>query len=267
MRALLLGKHKRSAVRAFDHLVDRGVDVVGVVAPVDLGHAAEVQRLDLAAKRHGIPLITPEAVHAGIADARAGDVDLEDVDVVLSFLYWRRIRRPVIELGRLGCLNFHPAPLPAFRGLGGYNVALMERLPQWGASVHIVDEEFDTGDLVHVERFPIDPDAETALSLDIMTQEHLLAVFRRVIGLLLDGHPLPRLPQGPGRYVDRSEFEALRKVHPDDSPDLVARRIRAFWYPPHPGATVEIGGRIFTLVDERALQEVARANHAAGILA
>ncbi len=54
----------------------------------------------------------------------------------------------------MGCLNFHPAPLPDFRGLGGYNVAILEGLPEWGVSSHFVDEHFDTGDLVDVERFP-----------------------------------------------------------------------------------------------------------------
>ena len=90
-----------------------------------------------------------------------------DVDVVVSFLFWNLIREPLISLGRVGCLNFHPAPLPDFRGVGGYNVAILEGLPEWGVSCHFVDEHFDTGDLVAVERFPIDPDAETALSLDL----------------------------------------------------------------------------------------------------
>ena len=42
-------------------------------------------------------------------------------------------------------------------------------------SAHFVDEEFDTGDLVRVDRFPIDRERETALSLDIRSQERLLA--------------------------------------------------------------------------------------------
>ena len=45
-------------------------------------------------------------------------------------------------------------------------------------SAHFVDEEFDTGDLVRVDRFPIDRESETALSLDIRSQERLLALFR-----------------------------------------------------------------------------------------
>ena len=47
--------------------------------------------------------------------------------------------------------------------------------------------------------------------------------------------------------MDREEFEALRRVRPGDDLD---RKLRAFWYPPYPGAVVEVDGRELTLVDE-----------------
>ena len=72
-------------------------------------------------------------------------MDLEGTDLVLSFLFWRLIRPPLIDLGRIGCLNFHPAPLPDWRGLGGYNVAVLEGLTEWGVSAHFVDEELRHG--------------------------------------------------------------------------------------------------------------------------
>jgi methionyl-tRNA formyltransferase len=249
-----MGKSKRSAVRALDLLVHRGVEVVAVVAPEPDRWTREPQRLDLAARRHGLRLAHDAALYA---DPPAG------VDVVISFLYWRLIREPLISLGRIGCLNFHPAPLPDFRGLGGYNVAVLEGLREWGVSCHFVDERFDTGDLVEVERFPIDPGAHTALSLDLESGERLVGLFGRVIERLLAGGELPREPQGDGRYVSREEFERLRVVRPGDD---LERKLRAFWYPPHPGAVIEVDGRLVTLVDERLLAEVADAYRDAGHL-
>ena len=153
------------------------------------------------------------------------------------------------------------------RGLGGFNVAILEDFAEWGVSAHFVDAEFDTGDLVRVDRFPIDRERDTALSLDLRSQERLLTVFRELVDSALAGEELPRTPQGEGRYVTREEFERLRRVGPDDPPELVDRRIRAFWYPPHDGATVEVGGRVVTVVDRERLAEVAAANRAAGIYA
>ena len=69
--------------------------------------------------------------------------------------------------------------------------------------------------------------------------------------------PMPRSPQGDGRYVTREEFESLRAVDPNDPPELTARRIRAFWYPPHDGATLDIAGQTISLVDKGLLAELA----------
>jgi methionyl-tRNA formyltransferase len=267
VRAVLLGKHKRSAVGALEHLLGSGWEVAAVVAPEDPGGAAPQQRLDEAARSHGVPLATDDELYAALDGSTGARFDLAGVDLVLSFLFWKRLRAPLIGLGRTGCLNFHPAPLPDMRGVGGYNVAILEGFSEWGVSAHFVDEGFDTGDLVRVDRFPIDPDSETALSLDITSQERLLAVFRNVTDAVAAGEGLARTPQGEGRYVTREEFEGLRRVRPGDPPGLTDRRVRAFWYPPYDGATVEVGGRELTLVDRRLLEQAASANRAAGIFA
>ena len=54
---------------------------------------------------------------------------------------WREgdLHGEVQALGRIGCLNFHPAPLPDLRGVGGYNVAILEGMREWGVSCHFVD--------------------------------------------------------------------------------------------------------------------------------
>ena len=247
-----MAKCKRSAARALDWLVGEGADVVAVVASEPDEFTRAEQRVDLVAERHGLPLVSDEELY------RAPP---EDVDVVVSFLFWKLIREPLLSLGRVGCLNFHPAPLPDMRGLAGYNIAVLEAMSEWGVSCHFVDPEFDTGDLVDVERFQIDPATATAFSVDLDSQERLLGLFQRVMGRALAGEELPRTPQGSGRYVTREEFESLRRVRPGDD---LERKLRAFWYPPYPGALVEVDGRELTLVDERLLSEVAQAYRDSG---
>jgi methionyl-tRNA formyltransferase len=247
-----MGKHKRSTVRALEFLVGSGAEVAAVVAPEPDAHTAPEQRVDLAAQRNGLALVGEDELYARPP---------ANVDVVVSFLFWRLIREPLISLGRVGCLNFHPAPLPDYRGLGGYNVAVLDGLREWGVSCHFVDASFDTGDIVEVERFPIDFDRETAFSLDLLSQEHLGALFERVMLRVLSGQELAREPQAEGRYVNREEFEALRQVRPGDD---VERKVRAFWYPPYPGAEIEVEGRRFTLTDSALLTQVAEAYRDAG---
>lgn len=265
MRCVYMGKHKRSAVGGLEHLLETDWDVVAVVAPPEDGQAAEGQRLDLAAERAELPLVSDDELYAAIERPGGAAVDLAGVDAVFSFLFWKRIRQPLIDLGAAGCLNFHPAPLPDMRGLGGYNVAILEDWPEWGVSAHFVDGELDTGDIVRVDRFPIDRARETALSLDFRSQRRLLDLFRWTADELVAGRDLPRAAQGDGRYVTREEFEALRVVRFDDPADVTARRIRAFWYPPHDGATLELDGQTITLLDRGLLAEVAEAYRDAGV--
>ena len=261
MKAVFMGKCKRSAASALDWLVRQGCDVAAVVcAPPDAFTRPE-QRLDLVARDHGLPLASDDELYEALADPAASELDLGDVDVVISFLFWKRIREPLISLGRLGCLNFHPAPLPDMRGLGGYNVAILEGRRDWGVSCHFVQETFDTGDLVAVDRFPIDPDGATAFSLDLESQERLLELFVKVMQSALAGDELPRTPQREGRYVSREELEELRRVRPGDD---LERKLRAFWYPPWAGAVIELDGRTLTLVDERLLADAAQAYREAG---
>jgi methionyl-tRNA formyltransferase len=260
-----MGKHKRSAVGGLEHLLATGWEVAAVVAPSEAGGAAEVQRLDLAAERAGLPQVSDEVLYAAIERPAEASIDLTGIDAVFSFLFWKRIRQPLIDLGAAGCLNFHPAPLPDMRGLGGYNVAILEDWPEWGVSAHFVDGEFDTGDVVRVDRFPIDRARETALSLDFRSQRRLLDLFRWTADELAAGRKLRRAAQGDGRYVTREEFEALRRVRLDDPPEITARRIRAYWYPPHDGATLEIDGQAVTLLDRGLLGEIAEAYRDAGV--
>ena len=249
-----MAKCKRSAARALDWLLGEGAEVAAVVASEPDAFTRDEQRVDLVAERHGIPLVSDDELHAAPP---------ADVDLVISFLFWKRIREPLLSLGRVGCLNFHPAPLPDIRGVGGYNVAVLEGMSEWGVSCHFVEPDFDTGDIVEVERFPVDPDTATAFSLDLESQERLYGLFQRVMRRALADEELPRTPQGEGRYVDRAEFEALRRVRPGDDLD---RKLRAFWYPPHPGAVLEVDGRELTLVDEGLLADMADAYRDLGLV-
>ena len=241
-----MAKCKRSAARALHWLASEGADVVAVVSSEPDEFTRDEQRVDYVAERHGLPLVSEQSLY---------DDPPADVELVISFLFWKRIREPLLSLGRSGCLNFHPAPLPDIRGVGGYNVAVLEGMGEWGVSCHFVDPEFDTGDIVEVERFAIDPHTATALSVDVDSQERLYELFKRVMRRALADEELPRTPQGEGRYVSREEFEGMRRVRPGDDLD---RKLRAFWYPPHPGAVVDVDGRDLTLVDETLLAELGR---------
>ncbi len=253
LRVVLMGR-KAEAARVLEHLLERGHRVTVVISSEE---GDGPRPLENTAAQHGIPVWQDEEVYRRMAGSDRA-AELAELDLVISYLHRRKIRPALIEAPRIGCFNFHPAPLPEMRGVGGYNFAILENLRQYGVSVHWVTTEIDAGDLVEVRRFAICPEQETAWSLERRAQAELFDLFQDFMGRIQSGVSVPRTPQGPGRYISRAEMLAAMRVDPADPPELVDRKARAFWFPPHGGAYIEIQGRRFTLAPELGLLEWRR---------
>jgi len=66
-------------------------------------------------------------------------------------------------------VNFHPSPLPDGRGPYPQVRAILDGHTEWGVTCHKLAPEFDTGDIVAQDRFPLAPD-ECHESLDLKIQ-------------------------------------------------------------------------------------------------
>lgn len=257
IRIVFMGR-KPGAAWALDWLIAHGHSIPAVIVSA---HCPDTEPLTLRANEPGIPVMTDSQVYATLA----GHASIfSGVDLVISYLHASRIQAPLIGLPRLGCFNFHPAPLPELRGLGGYNFAILNGMREYGVSVHWVAESIDTGDIVEVERWAIDPDRETALSLERQSQKRLRSLFVRFMENLQAGQAIAVLPQGHGHYIRRQEMEAAKALPPDASAEQTDRRARAFWFPPFDGAYIERDGIKFTLVPRRVLQDLGELYRSIG---
>lgn len=201
------------------------------------------------AEDNGIPILNREEVERKIVSATL------KIDLGLSVLYWQKIRAPILNACSRGVINFHPAPLPQFKGTAGYNLAILERFDQWAISAHYVDKDIDTGPLIEVSWFPVDVEYETVLSLEQKSQQELFTQFMRVCGNALASNKLlPTSPNLGGRYISRADMEAMKEIRPGDD---VLRKIRAFWFPPYDGAWINIDGIRCTLVSHEILLSLA----------
>ncbi|QNI52886.1 formyl transferase family protein [Synechococcus sp. BIOS-E4-1] len=194
----------------------------------------------------GIPLLDYDS-----AMERAFELD---IDLGISVLYWRKLKGALLfPQSKHGCVNFHPALLPQYKGCAGYNLAIMDGLSQWGSTCHYVDEEIDTGGILDVQKFNVDSDFETALSLEAKTLNVMEQQFRRVIQAIL-ASPNGRLSVSPnigGKYVSRFQMEELKQILPGEDPD---RKSRAFWFPPYCGAWVEVNGQRVNVIPDCVLR-------------
>lgn len=247
MISILFMGRKRVAAQCLQWLLDvEGVEVVGVLTDSHLGRSVTRD----VAERANLPIFSYEEAEAAL------DSGALRSDLGVSMLYWRKFRGSFLSALPLGVINFHPAPLPEYKGVGGYNLAILDGLDHWATSAHYVDQSIDTGEIIEVASFPIDTERETAQSLERTSQVRLEDLFKRVVARQIEtNEKLPTTPNGPGRYLSRAELEAMKRIDPEH--DDIARKVRAFWFPPYDGAYIEFQGQKFTLTDRSILEGLA----------
>lgn len=105
-----------------------------------------------------------------------------DVRLVMLAGYMKRLGTKTLNCFRNRILNIHPALLPRFGGEGMYGSRVHKAVlaageKETGVSIHIVDENYDTGPLIAQTRMPVmkDDTVET-LSKRVLAREHSFLV-------------------------------------------------------------------------------------------
>ncbi|WP_310557138.1 formyltransferase family protein [Flavobacterium sp.] len=80
-------------------------------------------------------------------------------DVVFIKTFPWKIPASVLSIPRFGFINFHYAPLPQFRGTNPLFWMIRNRESTGGVTVHQIDENLDTGDILLMKEVPIYPEA------------------------------------------------------------------------------------------------------------
>lgn len=245
VRVLFMGR-KQVAANALRWLLERNdADIVGVLTDNHL----ETSPTNDVARSRNIPVLNFDDTREALAEGTL------EYDLGFSMLYWRKISGPYLEVPRLGNINFHPAPLPEYKGTAGYNLAILNSLDTWAVTAHYMDERIDTGRIIGLEEFAVDADRETALSLEAKSQPALFGLFKRVAALALESKErLAAAPNIGGNYTTRRQMEEMKVIQDGDDID---RKIRAFWFPPYDGACVVIDGNRYTLVNRGILETLA----------
>lgn len=177
-------------------------------------------------------------------------------DVILSNLYSKKIENHILKLADKIAMNIHPAPLPEYRGVFGYNFAMLNGATEYGVTAHKLSEQFDKGDIIAVERFTYDCNNGWLDELVPMAEEHMYQLLIKIMTKIINGENLTLTKQGKGNYYSLKDFNNAKRVSFDDNKTDIDKKIRAFWYPPYEGAFIEINGQKYTLVNDAVLHRV-----------
>ena len=243
MNRLLFMGRKPYGAEALEWCINNDWDVVAVVTD----NHQETSPTANMARKYGLSLLNYDSLLEQI------NSKVLDFDLAVSYVYWRILKKPLIQSPKLGILNFHPAPLPELRGTGGFNLAILENHDEFGVTVHYMDEGIDTGPIIEVDRFEINAKNETAQSLERKSHKRMVQLFKKTLKRVKKEGILSSEKMSGGRHLSRNEMESLKKIQPGDDIDA---KIRAFWFPPYDGAYVEIEGKNYTLVNRAILENI-----------
>jgi len=147
------------------------------------------------AEKQGIPSVVLRPADFGgskeFGQALLEALDAHSVDFVVLAGYLKHVPPAVVRAFRHRMLNIHPSLLPAFGGPGFYgrrvHEAALDYGVRWsGATVHLVDEEYDTGPIVLQDIVPVRPDdTPETLAARVLAVEHRL--YPEALRLFADG--------------------------------------------------------------------------------
>lgn len=163
-------------------------------------------------------------------------------DVIAVVAYGRILPQAVLDIPSRGCINIHASLLPALRGSGPVQWAVLRGLEETGVTAMYMAAEMDAGDMIATRRTPIDPNENAQSLLDRLAK----------LGAELLAETLTRLAQGPVAATPQDHTKATfaPMLTKDLCPIDWSRTPREIWnhirgLDPWPVATMELQGKRF----------------------
>ncbi len=113
--------------------------------PAGRGLKSQPPPVKLAAAEMGLPVFQPASINAPDSVEKLRELNL---DLLVVAAYGQILKKRVLELPRLGCVNVHASLLPKYRGAAPVAWAILHGESITGVTVFLMDEGMDTGPIL-----------------------------------------------------------------------------------------------------------------------
>jgi methionyl-tRNA formyltransferase len=179
-------------------VVEAGHAVKAVVSQPDRPHGRGMKLqpspLKATALDLGLPVLQPEKASDAAFIAELGALRPQ---VIVVVAYGQILRRAVLNLPPLGCVNVHGSLLPELRGAAPIQWAIIRGYAETGVTTMFMDRGMDTGDMILSAPLPISPE-DTAGTLGERLAPLGAALLVETLARIEAG-TAPRTPQDPER--------------------------------------------------------------------
>ncbi len=159
------------AATCLNRILDDGFEVVAVYTQPDRPKGRGMKMVFSPVKEvaiaKGIPVFQPENFRNEETIAQFAALQ---PDVCAVVAYGRILPQKILDIPACGCINIHASLLPQYRGSAPYQWAVLDGLQETGVSAQHMALEMDAGDVIDVEKTPIEANETAGELLDRLAQ-------------------------------------------------------------------------------------------------
>ncbi len=149
------------AAKILSSLIERGYQIAAVVTRPDRSKGRNLQPSPSPVKeiasrlKPDLPVFQPEKASS---PEFANILQPLDADLFVVVAYGEIIKKNLLEVPKLGCINIHASLLPKFRGAAPMQRSLMEGEKETGITIIEMSPQMDAGDILAIEAISISDD-------------------------------------------------------------------------------------------------------------
>lgn len=110
----------------------------------------------------------------------------------VSYCYPRKITEPLLSIPKKGFVNYHPGPLPQYKGPTELDDAIKNKEMNWGVTVHFMDENYDTGPIIQIKKIDLHEPPISPQELGAVSHYFLFQLFKETIQNIYNGNLMPQ---------------------------------------------------------------------------
>lgn len=221
--------------------VHREHRIVGVYTQPDkpVGRGLDLRPTPVKSKalEFGLPIFQPEKL------SLPGEFEKLQAlapDVIVVVAYGQILRKNVLELPRLGCVNIHSSLLPRWRGAAPIQWAILGGEQESGITTMKLVEKLDAGDVLLQSRTPLAEDETAGTLHDRLARMGAELIVPTLAGL--ESGTLKGVAQDESLVTYASKLtKEMELLNPSENAEVLERRVRAL--NPWPGTSLMIGGQ------------------------
>ena len=240
MRVVFMGT-PAFAVAVLRRIVEDGWEVAAAYTQPDKPKNRGMKLIPTPVKEYALTKEIPVYQPASCRDeAVLAELRALSPDVIVVAAYGKLLPQALLDIPRIATINVHSSILPQYRGAAPINWAILNGDKETGVTIQYMAAELDAGDILLVERTPIDPEEDAGELYDRLAELGGAAACKALS--LLEAGTAPRTPQVYG-----PQYQYASMLSRDMSPldwsrpaQALADQVRGLI--PWPCASTEVAG-------------------------